>query len=401
MGEMSRDLHHRATNLIHSATKDNPSSGVSSPIYQSATFRFGAPEDIAAAMVSQAHPEFYGRYATPNTKQVETTVAGLENGESALAAASGMAAISLVLLSFLDAGDHIVAQNTLYPTTQKLIAHKLPALGIESTLVDQTDPSAFAAAIRPNTRLIYVETPANPTLSLTDLAAIADLARAQGIMTVADNTFASPYNQRPLALGIDVVLHSATKYLGGHSDVVAGVVVSDAERISSMWHTHIMLGGVLHPMEAWLLQRGLQTFELRMARHNSNALSIAQFLEQHPAVREVYYPGLQSHPQHSLAKRQMTGGFGGMVCFDLKDGREAGYRLLKQLRLINLAVSLGGTHSLITHPASTVSAVQSQEEIDASGVQPGLVRLSVGLEHPDDLIADLEQALDGGEVAIR
>ena len=399
MGDMSEDPLHRATNLIHGAAKDNPSSGVSSPIYQSATFRFQEPEEIAAAMVSEAHPEFYGRYATPNTKQVETTVAGLENGESALAVASGMAAVSLVLLSFLDAGDHIVAQNTLYPTTQKLIAHKLPAMGVESSLVDQTNSSAFAAAIRPNTRLIYVETPANPTLSLTDLAVIAEIAQAHGIMAVVDNTFASPYNQRPLGLGIDVVLHSATKYLGGHSDVVAGVVVSDAARISRMWHTHIMLGSVLHPMEAWLLQRGLQTFDLRMARHNASALTIATFLEQHPAVREVYYPGLESHSQHELAQRQMLGGFGGMVCFDLKGGREAGYRLLKQLKIINLAVSLGGTHSLITHPASTVSAVQSEEEIATSGVRPGLVRLSVGLEHPDDLVNDLEQALAHGKVA--
>jgi len=228
---------------------------------------------------------------------------------------------------------------------------------------------------------------------------IADLAANYEIVTVTDNTFASPYNQKPLSLGIDVVLHSATKYLGGHSDVVAGVIAGSAEHISMLWHNHVMLGAVLHPMEAWLLQRGLQTFDLRMARHNANALAIAQFLQQHPAVSEVYYPGLEQHPQHDLATRQMQGGFGGMVCFDLKGGREAGYRLLKSLNIISLAVSLGGTHSLITHPASTVSAVQSAEEVAASGVRPGLVRLSVGLEEVDDLITDLDDGLRGIQVA--
>jgi methionine-gamma-lyase len=384
----------RQTRLIHDATPHNPSPGISSPIYQSATFRFEDPEAIAEAMVAQAHPLFYGRYATPNTKQVEATMAGLEGGEAALAVASGMSAVSLVLLSHLQAGDHVVAQKTLYPTTYKLIAHKLPALGIESTLVDQRDVGAFAAAMRPETRLIYVESPANPTLALTDLAAVAELAEARGITAVADNTFATPYNQQPLSLGMDVVLHSATKYLGGHSDIVAGVVVSDEARMAEMWHTHVMLGGVLHPMEAWLLQRGLQTFELRMAQHNANALAVARFLAEHAAVREVYYPGLAGHAQHDLAQRQMPGGYGGMVCFDLEGGKEAGYRLLQRLQLISLAVSLGGTHSLITHPASTVSAVQSEEEIAASGVEPGLVRLSVGLEDADDIIADLERGLD-------
>lgn len=382
------------TELIHAGAAHNPSPGIASPIYQSATFRFESPEEIAGAMVAEAHPLFYGRYATPNTKQVEATMARLEGGEAALALASGMATVSLVLLTFLKAGDHVVAQKTLYPTTSKLLAHKLPSLDIETTTVDQTDVAAFAAAIRPETKLLYVESPANPTLSLTDLEAIAALGREHGLLTVADNTFASPYNQQPLALGVDVVLHSATKYLGGHSDLVAGVVVSSEARVSRMWEQHVMFGAVLHPLEAWLLQRGLQTFGLRMAQHNRSALAVARFLEDHPAVATVYYPGLPSHVQHALARRQMPGGFGGMVCFDLAGGREAGYRLLQRLELISLAVSLGGTHSLITHPASTVSAVQSAEEQADSGVRPGLVRLSVGLEETGDLIADLAQALE-------
>lgn len=381
------------TTLIRTGEAHNPSTAVSSPIYQSATFHFERPEEIAGAMVAEAHPQFYGRYATPNTKQVEATVARLEKSEAALATASGMAAVSLVLLSTLKQGDHVVAQKTLYPTTYKLLAHQLPLWGIETTFVAQTESDAFTAAIRPNTRLLYMESPANPTLNLTDLAAIAAIGRARQITTVVDNTFATPFNQRPLTLGIDIVLHSATKYLSGHSDVVAGIVASDAQRISTFWHRHVMFGGVLHPMEAWLLERGLKTFGVRMARHNENALAVAQFLSQHPAVRQVYYPGLATHPQHDLAQRQMPGGYGGMVCFDLQGGRAAGYRLLEKVKLVSLAVSLGGLHSLITHPASTISAVQSDEEIAASGVMPGLVRLSVGLEDTADIIADLDQAL--------
>lgn len=380
------------TRLIHAGDAHNPSTAVSSPIYQSATYHFDTPEAIAEAMITVGHEQFYGRYASPNTKQAEATIAELEQGEAALTVASGMAAISLVLLGLLRQGDHIVAQRTHYPTTTKLIQHKLPSLGIETTLVDHTDPDAFAAAIQPNTKLIYLETPVNPILSLTDLAAVADLARAHNIITVADNTFATPYNQRPLTLGVDLVVHSATKYLAGHSDVVAGVVVGDKERIGRLWHEHVLLGGLLHPMEAWLLERGLKTFGLRMARHNANGLAVAQFLADHPAVAEVYYPGLPTHPQYQLAQQQMPGGYSGMVCFDLKGGRTAGYELLQRVKLIKLAVSLGGVHSLITHPASTISAVQSDEEIAASGVQPGLVRLSVGTENAADIIADLEQA---------
>ncbi|UCG26563.1 MAG: aminotransferase class I/II-fold pyridoxal phosphate-dependent enzyme [Chloroflexota bacterium] len=382
------------TDLVHAGDAYNPSPGVASPIYQSATFRFERPEEIAEAMAAEAHPQFYGRYATPNTKQVEATVARLERSEAALAVASGMAAVSLVLLTFLVRGDHVIAQRTLYPTTSKLIEKKLPSFGIEVTIVDQENPEEFEAAIRPNTKLIYVESPANPTLSLTDLAAIADLAKNRGLITVADNTFATPVNQRPLTLGIDLVLHSATKYLAGHSDVVAGIVAGDENRIGQLWHNHVMLGGVLHPFDAWLVQRGLRTLAMRMARHNENAMKVSRFLADHPAVREVYYPGLEMHKQHELARKQMPGGFGGMVCFDLAGRFDAGYGMMKRVELITLAVSLGGVHSLVTHPASTISIVQSEAEILASGVRPGLVRLSVGVEDSADIIADLRQALE-------
>jgi cystathionine beta-lyase/cystathionine gamma-synthase len=381
------------TRLIHAGDAHNPSTAVSSPIYQSATYYFETAEAIAEAMTTAGHEQFYGRYASPNSKQAEATIAALEEGEAALVVASGMAAISLVMLGLLQQGDHLVAQQSHYPTTSKLIQHKLPSLGIEHSLVDQTDPAAFAAAIRPNTKLIYLETPVNPLLSLTDLAAVVEIARAHDITTVADNTFATPYNQRPLTLGVDLVVHSATKYLAGHSDVVAGAVVGNGEQIGRLWQNHVLFGGVLHPMEAWLLERGLKTFGMRMERHNTNGLAVAHFLAEHPAVAEVHYPGLPGHPQHALAQRQMPGGCSGMVCFDLKGGRAAGYELLQRVGLIKLAVSLGGVHSLITHPASTISAVQSDEEIAASGVRPGLVRLSVGTENAADIIADLDQAL--------
>jgi methionine-gamma-lyase len=344
-------------------------------------------------MVENAPSMFYGRYATPNTKQVEATVANLEGAEAGLAVASGMAAVSLVLLSFLKAGDHIVAQRTLYPTTFKLIYEKLPTFGIETSFVDQTNLNEFKEALQPNTKLIYVESPANPTLSLTDLKGVAELAKNERLISVADNTFATPVNQRPISHGIDLVVHSATKYLAGHSDVVAGVVIGRKELIDRMWRNHVMFGGVLHPMEAWLLERGLKTIGIRVAGHNENALAVARYLDNHRKVRDVYYPGLPNHPQHDLARAQMPGGFGGMVCFDLLGGREAGYQLLKHVRTISLAVSLGGVHSLITHPASTISRVQTDDQIAASGVKPGLARLSVGLEAIDDILSDLEMAL--------
>jgi len=393
MTDADQSVYGLNTDLVHAADAQNPSSGISSPIYQSATFSFSEPEKIAQAMEAEGHPQFYGRYATPNTKQVEATIARLEQAESALSVASGMAAISLVLLTFLKQGDHVVAQRTLYPTTTKLISTKLLDLGIEFTLVDQVAVSQFEGAIRPNTRLIFVESPANPTLSLTNLEAVSKIAAERDILTVADNTFATPYNQRPLALGIDIVLHSATKYLGGHSDVIAGAVASSQEHISRLWRNHVMFGAVLHPFEAWLLQRGLRTFGMRMARHNANGLAVASFLAQHPAVQQVYYPGLEHHPQHELAVRQMSGGFGGMVCFELAGGHSHGYELLKRVQLITQAVSLGGLHSLATHPASTISIVQDEATIEASGVRPGLVRLSVGVEDSHDIIADLAQAL--------
>jgi methionine-gamma-lyase len=260
-------------------------------------------------------------------------------------------------------------------------------------MVDQTDTQSFARALRPNTKVVYTESPTNPTIALTDLRATADIAHSVGALAITDNTFASSYNQQPLSLGYDLVLHSATKYLNGHADVTAGALMGSRELIDRAWEWMRVYGQVLHPFEAWLLRRGLITYPLRMAVHNSNALAVARFLEGHPAVERVYYPGLPSHPQHELALAQMPGGFGGMVSFEVKGGFDAAYRLIGRTEVCVLAVSLGGAESLITHPASMIHSRQSDEEREAGGISPGLIRLSVGLEAPEDIIADLDRAL--------
>ena len=365
----------RQTRAIHGGDAYNPTPAVSSPIYQSATYAFDNPEAIAEAMIAEAHPQFYGRYASPNTKQVEATIAGLEGAETAIVTASGMAAVSLVLLTFLQEGDHIVAQKTLYPTTTKLIQHKLPTLGIEATLVDQVDPDAFAAAIRPNTRLLYAESPANPTLLLTDLQAVATLGNEHGLVTVVDNTFATPYNQQPLSLGINLVLHSATKYLGGHSDIVAGAVAGRAEHISRLWETHVMFGAVLHPLEAWLLQRGLQTFTLRMARQRKRA-DRSGLSCRTSGCRGSILSGLSSHPQHDLAVGQMPEA--SAVCqFRSEGGRWPGYTCCSALKLTRCMSA--GRHPFADHPSCQHGLGGHSPMRDCrQRVQPGLVRLSVG-----------------------
>jgi methionine-gamma-lyase len=334
----------------------------------------------------------YTRYGTPNTKQVEAVLADLEGAEAALALGSGMAAVTVALMSNLKAGDHVIAQHTHYTAALSLFTDTLPRYGVEVTLVDQRDNEAFRQALKANTRVIYTESPTNPTMDLTDLAATAALAHEVGALAITDNTFASSYNQQPLALGYDLVLHSATKYLNGHADVTAGVLVGAKNLIEAAWDYARITGPVLHPFEAWLLLRGLKTYGLRMPVHNYNAMEVASFLESHPAVARVFYPGLASHPQHELAKRQMSGGFGGMLAFEMRGGYEAAYRVIGRTEVCVLAVSLGGVESLITHPASMVHSRQSEEALRAAGILPGLLRLSVGVEDAADIIADLEQA---------
>jgi len=382
-----------ATRTVHHPAPRVPSPPVATPLYQSSTFRADRAATIADYAAQTQPPSFYTRWGNPTTEVWERLMADLEGGECGLAFASGMAAVSTTLLALLDPGDHVVAGSSLYTATTEVLARDLANLGIHTDFVDPADPNAFNRAATEKTRLFYLETPTNPTMRLTDLTEVSRIANGQGVLVAVDNTFASPFNQRPLELGADVVLHSATKYLSGHSDVVAGCVVTRRALAERLWQRRTMLGGCLDPFAAWLLLRGMKTLALRIERHNQNALAVARALEPHPAVRRVIYPGLPSHPQHELAARQMSG-FGGMVALDLAGGREAGVRFVESTRLAILAVSLGGVETLIEHAASMSHARLDDEQLQRAGIPPGLIRLSVGIEDPDDLIVDLSEALD-------
>jgi cystathionine beta-lyase/cystathionine gamma-synthase len=371
---------------------------VAPPIYQSSTYVLPSPE-LGAEIAASWHPQrFYTRYGSPNVALVESIVADLEGAESAVAVGSGMAAISAAILSHVSAGDHVVAQTAHYTAALSLMTKWLPRQGVAVTQVDQTDIEAFRNAIGPRTRLVYVETPTNPTMALTDLEAVSALAHRQGAIAVADNTFASSFNQRPLALGVDLVVQSATKYLNGHSDVTAGLVMGSRKLVEPVWEYARVHGPVLHPMEAWLLARGLKTYALRIRQHNQSAALVAKALSETSGVARVHYPGLASHPQHGLARRQMPGGYGGMLSFEVAGatGEERFARaqaVLRKVRLCVSAASLGGTETLITHPASMIFSHQSPDQLAAAGVETGLLRLSVGLEHPQDIVDDLVHAL--------
>lgn len=320
----------------------------------------------------------------------------LEGGEACCSAASGMGAISSALWTLLHAGDHVVASDTLYGCTFALLNHGMTRYGVEVSFVDITDMDAVKKAIKPNTRVIYLETPANPTLKISDIEGISKMAHEMGDITVVvDNTFCSPYIQKPLSLGADVVVHSATKYLNGHGDVIAGFVVGTQEYINNvrLFGIKDMTGSVLSPFDAFLIARGMKTLALRMEKHSANAMKVAEFLESHPAVAKVNYPGLKSFPQYELAKKQMRLP-GGMISFELKGGREEGAIVMNNVKLCSLAVSLGDAETLIEHAASMTHSTYTPEELKAAGISEGLVRLSVGLEDADDIIADLKQALD-------
>ena len=382
------------TLLQHGDALPGDDSSVAPPIYPSATFRAADAAEFAQMASRPRHPRYYTRYGNPTLERVAQLVAALEGGEAGLVTASGMGAISAVLIGLLKAGDHVVGQTNHYMGTTRLLTDLLPRFGVDSTLVDQADASAFEAAITPRTRLIVTETPANPTLALTDLAAVARAARSRGILTLADNTFACPLNQRPLEMGIDVVVHSATKLLGGHHDLTAGAVVASAALIERIWDSAIVLGSVLAPHDAWLLLRGMRTLSVRVERANRSALSIARFLEGLPEVERVHFPGLESHPQHALAREQMRG-FGTVVAVQVRGGYRETERFMGRLKVFAQAVSLGGVESLAAHAAAMWAGSLSDAALVEAGIAPNLVRLSVGLEDEQDLIADLEQALSG------
>ncbi len=371
-----------------------PIRSVSTPIFMSSTFAFADADQGARIFAGEEEGYVYTRLGNPTTAALEREMAFLEGGEAALACASGMGATTVACLTLCRAGDHIVASNTLYGGTHQLFDQTLPRFGIEVTEVDATVAGNLARAMTERTRLVHVETPANPTLTLVDIEAVAALCRERGVPLMVDNTFATPYLQQPLSLGADIVLHSATKYVGGHGDTVAGVLVGTREFIDTARGEGMRdLGPVLSPFNAWLLLRGLKTLPVRMDKHCENAMEIARYLEFHPAVEKVLYPGLRMHPQHALAKTQMRG-FGGMVSFVVKGGREAGRTVMDRVGLWTLAVSLGDVDSLIEHPASMTHSTYSEEQLLAAGISPGLVRLSVGLENTEDLIDDLKQAME-------
>lgn len=394
MAEPARPMGLQTTAIHAGESPDAATGALVPPLHLATTYHLGTAENSAAIFAGEKEAYVYTRWGNPTVAAFERKAAALERAEAAVATASGMAAISSAILTTVKAGDHIVSAKAIYPSTYHLMVTQLCAMGIDTTFVDATDPATVERAIGPRTRLVYLESPGNPLLTLCDLEAIGAIARTAGVATLCDNTFASPVNQRPLDLGIDTVVHSATKYFCGHGDAVGGLVAGRAAFIERCFTEPLRYyGGIMAPFNAYLMLRGTITLPLRMQRHNANALAVAAWLERHPAVARVMYPGLPSHPQHALAARQMPGGFGGMVCFDLAGGVEAGARLMNAVRLCSLAVSLGDARSLITHPASTTHSVVSREARLAQGVTDGLVRLSVGLEDVEDVIADLEMGL--------
>ena len=383
------------TTAIHAGTLKNLYGTLAMPIYQTSTFIFDSAEQGGRRFALEEDGYIYTRLGNPTTTVLENKIAALEEGEAAVATSSGMGAISSTLWTVLKAGDHIVTNKTLYGCTFALMNHGLTKFGVEVTFVDTSNLDEVKKAMKKNTRVVYLETPANPNLKIVDLEALAKLAHTNpNTLVIVDNTFATPYMQKPLKLGADIVVHSVTKYINGHGDVIAGLVITNKELADQIRFVGLkdMTGAVIGPQEAYYIIRGMKTFEIRMERHCKNARAVADFLNKHPKIQKVYYPGLETHPGYEIAKKQMKD-FGAMISFELKGGFEAGKALLNNLSLCSLAVSLGDTETLIQHPASMTHSPYTKEEREAAGITDGLVRLSVGLENIEDIIADLEQGL--------
>ncbi len=371
------------TTCIHEGEiKDTQFGGAVSPIYMASSYSY-----------IDADPMRYPRYFnTPNQEALGKKIAALENAAAGLPFASGMAAISTTLFAFLEKGDHAVFQNEIYGGAFNLIVEEFDKMGIQYSFTDGVGVDAFEARIKPNTKVIYIETPSNPLLTITDIKAIAELSKKYGLVSMIDNTFASPINQTPLDFGIDISIHSATKYLGGHSDILAGAVAASEEHIYKIFHKGKNLGGNLSHMISYLLERSIKTLGLRVEKHNANAQIMADYLEKHEAVMKVYYPGLKSHTNHEIAKQQMNG-FGGMLSFELKEGIDV-VNFQQKLKLIKPSLSLAGVESTILQPSKTSHALLTPEQRKAIGVSDNLLRFSVGLENVEDIIADVEQVFD-------
>lgn len=384
-----------STRQIHVGKYKNAAGALCDPIYQTSTFEFDSVEQGGARFAGTESGHIYTRLSNPSTNSVEEKIASLENGEAAMATGSGMGAITAAIYCNVVAGDEIVADETLYGCTFAFLSKEITQLGVKTTFVDMNDLDALKAALTEKAKIVYFETPCNPTLKVIDIKAIADAAHEfnKDIKVIVDNTFPSPYLQRPLDLGADIVVHSATKYINGHGDVIAGFVVGkkafiDNLRVVGVGH---MTGSVMSPFNAFLISRGLKTLSIRMDRHCENAMKLAKYLESHPAVAKVYYPGLESFEGHEIAKKQMSK-FGGMMSIELKADRDLTAKTINKLKLCTIAVSLGDAETLVEHAASMTHSTYSAEELAAAGIPEGLVRISVGLEDVEDIIADFEQA---------
>ncbi|PHR91534.1 MAG: methionine gamma-lyase [Robiginitomaculum sp.] len=391
-----RDKKGFATRAIHAGSEEREVHGsLVPPVYMSSTFTFDSAEQGAAMFEGEEKGHFYSRISNPTLDILERRFASLEGAEAALACASGMGAITSCFWTLLSAGDEIIVDETLYGCTFAFIRSGLAKFGVTPLYVDMSDPENVRAAITDKTRFIYFETPANPNMRLVDIAAIADIAKDHDVLSIVDNTYCTPYLTRPIEMGVDLVVHSATKYLGGHGDLMGGLVTGSLELITAIRLEGLkdMTGAVMSPLTAHQIMRGLKTLELRMDRHCSSAMTIAKILAAHPTVKTVSYPGLKSFPQHALAKKQMAG-FGGMIAFELHGGIEAGRALMNALGLIKRAVSLGDPDSLIQHPASMTHSAYTPEERQEYGISDSLIRLSVGLETPADILDDLLQGLE-------
>lgn len=385
-----------ATRAIHTGTENGTENGaLVPPVYMTSTFTFDNAEQGAALFAGEEQGHFYSRISNPTLSLLEETIASLEGAEAAMSAASGMGAITSTLWTFLSQGDEIIVDKTLYGCTFTFFSHGLTKFGVTIKHVDMRDPENVRAAITDKTKVVYFETPANPNMRLVEIGAVAQIAKENGLITVVDNTYATPYLCRPISWGADIVVHSATKYLGGHGDLVAGMIAGSEEHITRIRLEGVkdMTGAVMAPLTAFQIMRGLKTLEIRMDRHCSSAQMIAEKLEKHPAIESVSYPGLKSFPQYGIAQRQMEKP-GGMIAFELKGGISNGIRFMNELKMIKRAVSLGDADTLIQHPASMTHSTYTPEERAIHDISDGLVRLSVGLETPKDILADLIGALD-------
>jgi methionine-gamma-lyase len=384
---------HPHTLCIHAGKEKNQHGTLATPLYQTSTFVFDNAEQGAARFAGEQEGYIYTRLGNPTTRELEQKIAALEGMDDAAATATGMGAVAASTMAFLQHGDHLIASKAIYGCSFALFNHMFARYGIEVSFVDMTDHAAVTAAVKPNTKMLFAETPINPNLVVLDLAFLGQFCQQHKLISVVDNTFLTPLLQQPAKYGIDIIIHSATKYLNGHGDVVAGIIVADSEKIATIKMTTLKdMGATISPHDAWLIIRGLKTLAVRMERHCQNAQQVAEFLQAHPAVKEVYYPGLPSHPGYRFLGEQMQGA-GGVLAFELNASLEQSRFFINQCRLLSLAVSLGDAESLIQHPASMTHSPYTPEERQMAGISDGLIRVSVGLEHVADIIADLDQAL--------